>query len=399
MKKIIGLIVITGIIIWIAVSVFFFAVNRTVNESMPVHSFELYEPGKNIVDYEKYGEFQNVGTENYKYVVKDKKELADVVGEGIFPNTSIYKDPVYKQLVSDKKLNGSHWDFMYPKDIKLAFYKWATASEDPGVKQFYTALALENAGLIAQAIKAYYAVLVHYPKTISYTYWNTPWYPSKTAIAKILYLTRKYPFLGMKLEGSSIDIENGYNLDPLDDKFIVNPGKLKACKPSEIIPHQDRSRLVQIEHQIGYGDVNLLKYKSGDWQFIVKGKPFIVKAVAYTPAKIGQSPDEGTLEDWMKADYNNNGKIDGVYDIWVDKNKNNVQDIGENPIGDFELMKQMGVNTLRIYDHKINYNKEVLRYLHEKYGLMFIMGDFFGAYAVGSGTSWYRGTKYDDPKH
>ncbi|MCX5711525.1 MAG: hypothetical protein NTY47_00415, partial [Candidatus Omnitrophica bacterium] len=34
----------------------------------------LYDPGKeDFVNYEKYGEFQNVGTKDYKYVIKDQE--------------------------------------------------------------------------------------------------------------------------------------------------------------------------------------------------------------------------------------------------------------------------------------------------------------------------------------
>ena len=75
------------------------------------------------------------------------------------------------------------------------------------MKQFYTALALENAGLIKQAVKAYYSVLVNFPFTVSFTYWNTPWYPSKVAIDRVTYLTRKYPTLGMKLVGAQVVVK------------------------------------------------------------------------------------------------------------------------------------------------------------------------------------------------
>ena len=34
-----------------------------------VKPFEIYTPGtEDFVDYEKYGEFQNIGTDKYKYV-------------------------------------------------------------------------------------------------------------------------------------------------------------------------------------------------------------------------------------------------------------------------------------------------------------------------------------------
>ena len=35
---------------------------------------------------------------------------------------------------------------------------------------------LEKSGLIAHAVKAYYAILVHFPASYGWTYWKTPWY-------------------------------------------------------------------------------------------------------------------------------------------------------------------------------------------------------------------------------
>ncbi|MFH1791577.1 MAG: glycoside hydrolase family 2 TIM barrel-domain containing protein [Candidatus Omnitrophota bacterium] len=381
-----------GLLIWGA--------KYTVTEMSPRPEFALYDDGtEKIVDYEKYGDFTGRGAKDYNYAVSDRPGLAAACGEGVYPNSAVYKDPGYKELLKEKKLEGSHWNYIDSQDPREAFYKWAVAGEDPGVKQFYTALALESAGLITQAVKAYYSVVVNFPRTISYTYWNTPWYPGKAAIIKIRYLTELYPFLRMKLEGADVFVENGYNLDPADDVFVINPGRIVKCRPGDLLPRQDRKRLASVRGQVGYGNVKLLNYESGDWQFMVNGKPFIVKAVAYTPAKIGQSPDEGTLEDWMNADYNGNGRIDGPYDAWVDKNKNSLQDADEPDAGDFKLMKDMGVNTVRIYDHKLNSNKVLLRKMHEEYDFMVIMGDVFGAYAVGSGASWYRGTNYADPAH
>src|SRR3989338_3337955 len=78
----------------------------------------LFDPGtEEIVDYAKYGEFKGIGTENYKYTIKDRKGLTAAVGEGIYPSTSVTKDPGYREaqgsgkLVGDRKstrLNSSH---------------------------------------------------------------------------------------------------------------------------------------------------------------------------------------------------------------------------------------------------------------------------------------------------
>ena len=55
--------------------------------------FQLYEPGtETLVDYSKYGTLENVGTEKYAYKMTDRKGLAAAVGEGVYPNNSIFKD-------------------------------------------------------------------------------------------------------------------------------------------------------------------------------------------------------------------------------------------------------------------------------------------------------------------
>ena len=366
-----------------------------------VYSFDLFDPGKEeIVDYEKYGRFINVGTEKYRYIITDKKGLAEAVGEGIFPNTeSIQKDPTYIRLKNTGVLDGNHWDFVNIKDHQASFYKWATASEDPGVKLFYTALALEKAGLIKHAIKAYYAIVVHFPNTIGWTYWKTPWYIGPVAIDKIVYLTRKYPQLGIKLVGAKITIKNKFDNDIRNDVFIVNPGKIIKCNPAEQIEKTDVKTLKVIK-QIGEGNIKLVQYENKHWQLLVNDKPYIIKGISYSPCKVGLSPDAGTYNvtrDWMYDDYNKNGKPDGPYDAWVDKNRNNKQDKDELPVGDFQLMKEMGVNTIRLYHH--GYNKNLLRDLYEKYGIMVLMGDFLGMYATGSGAGWYEGTDYTNRVH
>ena len=95
----------------------------------------------------------------------------------------------------------------------------------------------------------------------------------------------------------------------------------------------------------------------------------------------------GTMTNWMKDDFNHNGKIDGPYDAFVDKNKNNIQDKDEPAVGDFKLMKDMGVNTIRLYHQPFKVNKDLMREMYDNYGIRVIMGDFFGKYAIGSGAA------------
>ncbi len=375
--------------------------------AIPATKIELSDPGKEeIVDYEKYGEFVDPGTKDYKYVVKSQDGLSEAVGEGIYPNTtSVRWDPAFQEVKKEKRLEGSHWDFVRSPDLEAAFIKWAMAPEPPGIRQYYTAMILEKSGLIKHAIKAYYAVVVHFPQTVGWTYWHTPWYVGPASIARIKYLCKKYPQVNMKLVGASIRVDNGFDNDIRNDVFIVNPGRIVKNHIPETISDKVRKyvdmKIMQrrIKRRLGNGQVRLVQYENGDWQMLVDSKPYVIKGITYQPVKVGQSPDDGSLVSWMEYDYNHNGKCDGPYDAFVDANWNNVQDPGEKAVGDFELMKRMGINTLRMYHQPTPLKKEIFRDAFKRYGIRVVIGDYLGKYALGSGASWHEGTDYDNPEH
>ncbi|OPX28530.1 MAG: hypothetical protein B1H08_05750 [Candidatus Omnitrophica bacterium 4484_171] len=367
-------------------------------EKVIITKVNLYDEGAFPVDYDKYGEFTGVGTKNYKYIIKDPVGLSKAAGEGIYPNTSSVKfDPAFVKI-KKKMFSINHWKILNSRDLSTAFYKWNLAPEPQGVRQFYIADILERSGLIEQAVKAYYAVLVHFPRTVGWTYWKTPWYIGKAALYRLKYLLDKYPRLGLSLKGASIKVVNGFDNNIRNDIFIVNPGKLIRKTFIENICRiwKRKRKLGNVVKTRGSGRVKLLKYAGGDWRLLVNNKPFIVKAVTYSPTKVGESPDEGTLENWTTQDINENGLIDGPYDAWVDKNENNDQDSGEKPVGDFQLMKDMGVNAIRVYHQPFKLNKKLFRQMYEKYGIYILLGDFLGKYAIGSGATWEKGTDYDD---
>ncbi|MFC1509403.1 glycoside hydrolase family 2 TIM barrel-domain containing protein [Candidatus Omnitrophota bacterium] len=364
----------------------------------------LHDPGtEEIIDYTDYGYFKGLGTDKYRFIVKDPEGLIQAAGEGVYPNTSgVSWNPRYKIAKKEGRLEGNHWDFVNTDDLEANFFKWTEAAEPMGVRLFYSALALERSGLIKHAIKSYYAILVHFPKSVGWTYFRTPWYMAQVAMDRIDYLTRNHPELKIELRGAKIFVKNGFDNSIANDRFFVNPGKLVKIGYFDNIKKRlfgNRPiRTGRVAKEIGDGRVDLVKYKNGHWELRVEGKPYLVKCVAYSPNKVGQSPDEGTLDDWMQADYNKNGKIDAPYDSWVDKNNNNIQDADEETVGDFQLLKEMGCNTIRLYHHALNKNKELLRDLYDNYGIMVIMGDLLGAYTVGSGASWYDGTDYENPE-
>jgi hypothetical protein len=365
--------------------------------------FPLADPGREpVIDYLKYGQFTDIGTAQYRYLIRDREGLSRAAGEGIYPNvTGLLKDPDYQKFQYSGKLEGSLWDFVNTDDVQSNFYKWASSTEQPGVKQFYIADMLERAGQLTQAVKAYYATVVHFPKAAGATFWKTPWYIGPVALDRVAYLTRTHPELGMHLEGGRVRVKNGFDDDTHNDIFEIDPGKLTPAEPNSSAPSLHVKSLVgsPIKGKRGSGRVHLEQYVNGDWQLIVDSKPYVVRGMAYSPSPIGSSPDNGSLvqyKDWMLADKNKNNKIDGFYDSWVDKNGNDKQDPNEPVVGDAKLLEDMGVNTLRLYHHA--FNKELFDDLYRNHGIRIIIGDFLGAYTVGSGADWNTGTDYSNPE-
>ncbi|MBF0593448.1 MAG: tetratricopeptide repeat protein [Candidatus Omnitrophica bacterium] len=363
----------------------------------PATKPSLATPGTDdVIDYASYGVFSGIGTRDYKYTVTNPNVLLVAVGEGIFPNTGgVLKNPLYKEAFQAGRLSGTHWDFVNTPDLGAAYFKWATAPESPGIKLFYTGITFEKAGMYLEAVKAYHALIVHFPRTVGMTYWQTPWYPAQAAVGKIRNILRQHPELGYEYVGGKVRVLNGDDNDTKNDIFIIWPGEIRKKIGSE----PARRKLGKPRRFLGGKKTKLIQYESGDWRMFVAGKPIMIKAITYMPTKVGQSPDNGTLENWMMQDGNHNGKPDSPYDSWVDKNQNNVQDADEPVVGDFQLMKEMGVNAIRVYNLPNTIDKKVLRDLYDNDGIMVIMEDFLGKYAIGSGADWATGTDYENPVH
>ncbi|EKD26710.1 MAG: hypothetical protein ACD_79C01051G0001 [uncultured bacterium] len=344
------------------------------------------------VDYSKYGEFKGIGTTDYEYIINDYDGLSTASGDGIYPNNfTIYQDPAYKRLNEERRLIGSKWNFINSPDIHACYMKWVLVEdEDPGVRLFYTAYNLERAGLLKQAVKAYYACVVNFPRSLGWTYWKTPWYVGLKSIEVIEAILRKHPEIGYTLVDADVTIENGFDTDASNDVYYINPGRLVK---SEDVPKPTPAK-GEITKVLGGEKSKIVQYDNDKWQVVIDGKPTMIKAISYQPSPVMQSYDEGTMSDWMKYDSDNNGKQDSPLESWVDKNGNNEQDADEPKVGDFQLMKDMGANAIRIYHHATN--KELLRIAHKEYGLYVMQGDLLGMYCVGSGASWDKGTDYKD---
>lgn len=367
----------------------------------PAKPFKIYDSGsEEWVDYEKYGVFQGEGSDKYKYVPTDFNALRKASGEGIYPNTqSIYESPDYRKLNRRGMLKGDKWNFVNNDDYQANFYKWATAREEPGVKLYFTAVALDRAGNYKHAVKAYYACIVFFPKSVGWTEYKTPWYIGPVCIDRINYLTKKHPGIGVKLEGAQILIGNTFDNDIKNDIFYITPGRLVAASAKDFEKKRIDLEKSGIKKVSGEGKVKLIQYNNDHFRLTVEGIPYTVKGITYGPNKIGLSPETGLDNNsaWTRDDYDKNGKADGPFDAWVDADRNGKQDKDEQPVGDFALMKEMGVNTIRIYHHR-DIDKDLLKRGYEKYGFMYMMGDFLGMYAVDSGATWEEGTDYRNPR-
>lgn len=360
-------------------------------------AFALADPGtEELVSYDRYGTFHDRGGARYRYEIRDRAGLAAAVGEGIYPNEQgLYDDPAFRQALRDGTLEGAIWDFTHHSNAQLAFLAWASAEEAPGVKQFFTAYALERAGLLRAAVKAYYAVLVHFPDAVGWTEFQTPWYVGKVARDKLETLLRLHPELGLRLEGARVIVEGGYDNDLENDAMRVDPGRLVRAAPEAVNPPPADLSTLSIKRERRQGRVRARQYANGHWQLLVDGQPWVIRGISYSVAAVGESHDEGTYKDWMLADRNQNDVLDSL-ETFVDANRNNRQDPNEPSVGDLQLFHDMGINTIRLYHHAAN--KALLRRLYEQYGIMVLMGDLVGMYTVGSGATWEAGTDYLNPE-
>ncbi|MEK8024110.1 MAG: glycoside hydrolase family 2 TIM barrel-domain containing protein [Candidatus Hydrogenedentota bacterium] len=373
---------------------------------LPVPKFTLAHPGLDgPVDYEKFGKFKGVGTNDYQYEISDFDGLKVAVGEGIFPNQDkVRDDPAYGTLSSANKLAMSHWDAEKSGNFQAAFFVWAQASEDPGVKAFYTAVMLEKAGLLLPAVKAYHAAIVHYPRTYVWAANNSfVWYTTPVAMSSIQRICEEFPSLGLEYKDAKVEMENTKDVDPSNDIISVSPGRIvKAGDAAAWDPYD-----LAVAETRGAGKVQLVKFTNGHWQLRVDGKAFVVRSASYSPTMVGLSPLHASdfAKRWMFADADGNGKNDAAYDAWVDRNGNGAKDENEPAVGDFQLMKDMGLNVIRLYispdPGKTDYdpsvmNKDLLRDLFKTYGIRVMVGDFLGAYCIGSGAGWEAGTDYTD---
>lgn len=379
--------------------------------AIPSPSFPISDTGvPHVLDYSQYGEFQNVGQDDYRFKITNRKQLKADVGVGIYPNQgAVRTEENYAAMKGQGLLRLGHWDVLGSDNPQQAFFIWTTAHEAPGVKSFFTARILEEAGYILQAVKAYYATVVHFPRAVGWAADQSfVWYIAPAAMGEINRLCRDYPALNLEYRDYSFDVTNGGDTQLNNDIIKMNPGRFVTRTREEKLAALPTAADMTVADRRGKGAVQAVRYANGHWQLIVEGRPYFVRGVSYSPTRIGIGPQNDPNFDarWMFDDTNHNGIIDAPYESWVDANRNGRQDPEEPASGDFRLMQEMGVNTIRwyvpnkttsTYDPGL-VNKALLRDLYHTYGIRVMAGDFLGAYTQGSGATWEAGTDYTDPQ-
>lgn len=360
--------------------------------------FPLYDLGtEEIVDFEKYGEFVNPGTRAYFYRMKDPQGLARALGEGIDPSLSITNNPAYKEALKSGKLKKlNHWKRVNTSDPQTDYFVWNTAPEEPGVRLLFVGKALEKGGHLMHALKAYHAAMVLYPDSAAWSAGGEfQWSAAEAAWNAIHALLRKHPELGLKFVDADVTCrveEGNLRVSVSPGRFVRTP--VESAEAASVVPTVDRSIRLQ---QLGTGTVQLVQYGDGQWEMLVNGQPYFIRGMNYEPTKIGVVPWEW---DWTWSDENTNGTVDSL-EIFLDTNNNGLRDEGEPVTSDYQLMKEMGVNTIRFYvtsNSLQRLNILLFRKVFHDYGIRFLVGNFLGAYCNDSGASWDPGTDYTSYK-
>lgn len=173
------------------------------------------------------------------------------------------------------------------------------------------------------------------------------------------------------------------------------------------------------------------------WQLLVDGQPYVIKGMNYDSTATGQNPNVCTSTvfassavyspscywDWMIQTQDrtvpSTNTVIGPYLSYNDQSRVNILYAYETSAygalqGDFNLMKAMHVNTIRVYTHAststlitpfysgapegtllLNHapNHALLADMFNTYGIRFAIGDEIGAYA-GDGTTYPGPTDY-----
>jgi len=347
----------------------------------------LRSRGEVVLDFSRYGTFENIGTPAFRYVVREAGALAMAAGEGVEPNSDLLTNPDY---VASKRLGvfrgGEARDWWAltgaDKDAKTQLYAWAEAWEDPGLRAHNMGQALYRLGDVQQAVKAWYAGIILFPQARQFSADGSYSWPVATAsLGSILDALAAHPELGIRLVGARVEQRPGADGAM---QIAVTPGRFEPVAAATALP---------VLTPPAGRKVALVNDAHG-WQCFVNGKPFSIQGVSWGAIPAGVVPYESNF-DGMRHDGDNDGTVDALQS-WLDVNGNGKRDSDEPRSGDFHIIAGMGGNALRMYSR--TWNKELLRRMHAETGIMVLVGDFFGAYCINSGADWNVGTDYTNPE-
>jgi len=354
--------------------------------------FFLSDPGVNgLVDYSRYGRFSGVGTADYKYVVTDPVGLAAAEGEGIYPNTSALSDPAFFALRAQVKFPTDSYGLWIGdmKNPQADFFKWVCSTQDDATKTYMAARIFQECKMWVPALKAYYALLIQFPtnsRANSKEAWSFYASFGSTARNSILYILREHPEFGLEFKDCEINIQD---IGKDDQKIVkINPGYFAKAAPQE--PVKFTSVLKQLP--TANSTVKLVQYQNHHWLMLVDGRPYMIRGMCWGVTKIGTGPDLGNMVSFADVD-----NLHGVFDSWVDKNNNYKRDPDEPIVGDQNLLKYMGCNTIRNYYSEDMKTVSTLDRMWTEAGIRTAVGVAFGAYGIDA-AGWDPGTDYTDPK-
>ncbi len=376
---------------------------------LPKPIFPIEDEGEEgWIDFSRFGVFHDEGTADYHYELTDPEGLRRAMGVGLYPDpVDVEKEPGFARMASSGRLAMDTWQALESDDLRAAFYVWARSAEPDGVRLFFTGRILERAGHIRQALKAYRAALVLFPRAVAWGRDGTFfWYVAPAALAASERLCRDYPALACRIAGAEVVVENGEDMNLDNDRIVVHPGRMRRLDPDDRIALYPGPAETMASESRGEGRVRVVRLANGHWQLRVDGAPYVVRGIRYEPTAVGEAVPGAPIYStaWMTMDSDGDGVLDAPYESWVDRDLDGVRDEDEPVQGDFALLRAMGVNTILVYAplgpdgyDPSALHKPVLRDLYERFGIRVIVGHYFGAYGRGSGAGWVSGTDYTDP--
>ncbi len=196
--------------------------------------FKVYDPGtEEIVDYEKYGEFRNPGTKDFRYVIRDSEGLAKASGEGIDPSRTITNNPHFVKAKKAGRIKADWWGRVNTSDPELDYFTWANSAEEPGVRLLFVGKSMEKGGNYIHALKAYRAAMILYPDSACWSSGSEfQWDVATASWNAIQNLLRTHPELNIRLVGADVVARaeaGGLNI-------VMKPGRLVRADEASAEP-------------------------------------------------------------------------------------------------------------------------------------------------------------------